>query len=124
MTLERLLATAREDPDVLAVVLYGSRARGDAGPGSDTDVCLVLRDAFPREELPRRALDYLGFDLDLRLFQALPLPLRRRVLKEGKVLFVRDEGALYDLEAVAAGPSSPLAGEERGEGVDDAEETA
>lgn len=118
MTLERLLATAREDPDVLAVVLYGSRARGDAGPGSDTDVCLVLRDAFPREELPRRALDYLGFDLDLRIVQALPLPLRRRVL------FVRDEGALYDLEAVAAGPSSPLAGEERGEGVDDAEETA
>lgn len=97
MTLERLLAAAREDPDVLAVVLYGSRVRGEAGPGSDTDVCLVLRDAFPREELPRKALEYLGFDLDLRLFQALPLPVRRRVLKEGKVLFVRDEAALFDL---------------------------
>lgn len=97
MALEELLAQARGDPDVLAVVLYGSRARGDAGPRSDTDVCLVLRDAFPREELPRKTLDYLGFDLDLRVFQALPLPLRRRVLKEGKFLFVRDEGALYDL---------------------------
>ncbi len=97
MALEELLARARGDPDVLAVILYGSQARGDAGPGSDTDVCLVLRDAFPREELPRKTLDYLGFDLDLRIFQALPLPLRRRVLREGGVLFVRDEGALYDL---------------------------
>ncbi|MCX7750862.1 MAG: nucleotidyltransferase domain-containing protein [Candidatus Bipolaricaulota bacterium] len=135
MTLEELLEAAREDPEVLAVLLYGSRARGDAGPGSDTDVCLVLRDGFPREELPRKALDYLGDALDLRVFQALPLLLRRRVLKEGRVLFVRDEGALYDLairtakawedfrhiyldylEAVARGPASPQGekGEETG----------
>lgn len=130
-----LLARAREDPDVLAVILYGSQARGEAGPRSDTDVCVVLRDGFPRDSLPEKTLGYLGFDLDVRPFQALPLAVRRRVLREGVVLFVRDEGALYDLaiatakrwedfrvyedylEAVAAGPSSPPAvGEDRGEG--------
>lgn len=82
---------------MLAVLLYGSRARGDAGPRSDTDVCLVLRDEFPPDALPGKALIYFGFDLDVRLYQALPLPLRRRILREGKVLFVRDEDALYDL---------------------------
>ncbi|HPD07291.1 MAG TPA: nucleotidyltransferase domain-containing protein [Candidatus Bipolaricaulis sp.] len=92
-----LLSLARDDPDVLAVLLYGSQARGDAGPRSDTDVCLVLRDGFPRDDLPGKALAYLGFNLDARLFQALPLPLRRRILREGKVLFVRDEDGLYNL---------------------------
>lgn len=34
-------------------------------------------------------------DLDIRIFQQLPLPIRRRVLKEGVVLFCRDLDALY-----------------------------
>jgi len=95
--LEELLGVAREDPHVLAVILYGSHARGEERAGSDTDVCLALRPAFPKEELPAKAFAYLGFDLDVRLFQALPLPVRRRVLREGRVLYVRDEDALYDL---------------------------
>jgi predicted nucleotidyltransferase len=95
--IEGFVAKAREDPDVLAVILYGSRARGDEKPGSDTDVCLILTPAFSSEGLPAKALAYLGFDLDVRLFQALPLAVRRRVLREGRVLYVRDEDALYDL---------------------------
>ena len=92
-----LLALVQQDPDVLAVLLYGSQARGDAGPRSDTDVCVVLREGFPQDQLPRKVLAYLGFDLDVRAFQALPLSLRRRVLREGRVLWVRDEDGLYDL---------------------------
>jgi len=52
---------------------------------------------LPPEALGRKALDYLGFGLDVRIFQGLPLALRRRVLREGRVLFVRDEDGLYDL---------------------------
>ena len=40
--LARLLSRAESDPDVLAVILFGSHARGEAGPTSDVDVCLVL----------------------------------------------------------------------------------
>ena len=44
-TLERLRDLAREvvqrAPEVQAVVLFGSRARGTAGPGSDWDVALI-----------------------------------------------------------------------------------
>ncbi len=61
------------------------------------DVCLVLRPeagANPSEE----RLRYLAeFDLDVHVFQELPLYIRSRVLKEGRILLAKDEDALYEL---------------------------
>jgi predicted nucleotidyltransferase len=93
------IAQAEDDPDVLAVILFGSQARGDAGPASDIDVCVVLEADGPSAiEASCKRLDYLaGRDLDVKIFQQLPLYIRSRVLKEGRVLFVRDEDRLYDL---------------------------
>lgn len=97
--LERLLDQARGDPEVLAVILFGSRARGEAGPTSDVDVCIVLAPgAVERGSLPRKRLSYTSrVDLDVQLFELLPVYVRRRVLQEGRPLFVRDEDALYDV---------------------------
>ncbi len=98
-SLARIVARAAADPEILAVILFGSRARGEAGPGSDFDVCLVLASA-PPVEAGRKRLEYLGVaDVDVAIFQQLPLHIRSRVLKEGRVLFVRDEDALYALAA-------------------------
>jgi len=96
---EALLEKARQDADVLAVFLFGSRARGDDAPGSDTDLCVALAARQPDPlSLSRKRLEYLEFDgLDVHVFQQLPLYIRHRVLKEGRVLFVRDEDALYEL---------------------------
>ncbi|MGH7312542.1 MAG: nucleotidyltransferase family protein [Candidatus Rokuibacteriota bacterium] len=95
--LERLIARAREDPAVLAVVLFGSAARGEATSASDVDVCLVLNpDAAG--EAGRLRLEYLaGVDLDVQVFQALPLYVRPRVLREGRVLLSKDDDRLYEL---------------------------
>jgi predicted nucleotidyltransferase len=84
---------------VLGVILFGSQARGDAGPGSDIDVCFVLGpDAPCGLEASRKRLEYLaGSDLDVTVFQQLPLYIRSRILKERRVVFVRDEDRLYDL---------------------------
>lgn len=97
--LDRLLKRAEEDPDVLALILFGSRARGEARPESDVDVCLVLRDGSTAEPArTEKRLEYLSVaEVDLAIFQQLPLHLRSRVLKEGTVFFVRDEDALYAL---------------------------
>ncbi|MDQ7858639.1 MAG: nucleotidyltransferase domain-containing protein [Armatimonadota bacterium] len=93
---DRVVEDARADPAVLAVMLFGSAARGEATAASDLDVCLVLAPTVT-DPLEHR-LRYLGrHDLDLQVFQALPLPVRSRVLKEGRVLFVRDEDALYEI---------------------------
>ena len=94
-----LVARAEKDPDVLAVLLFGSRARGEAFPTSDFDICLVLR-AEPRSDLDQaqKRLEYLAEgDLDVAVFQSLPLHIRSRVLKEGTVLYARDEDALYGI---------------------------
>jgi len=92
-TVRRVLERARRDPDVLAVMLFGSHARSEASAASDVDLCLVLAsETLTNLEMSRRRLAYLagGAD-DLVIFQQLPLAVRSRVLKEGKVLFVRDE---------------------------------
>jgi len=96
---ERLVTRVGDDPQVLAVLLFGSRARGDASSKSDVAVCLVLA-ADPWSDLAaaHKRLDYLaGGELDLVLFHQLPLHIRSRILKEGVVLFTRDEDALYAL---------------------------
>ena len=91
---------ARRDPEVLAVMLFGSSARQEAHAASDVDVCLVLNGG--RDRLPSRLSEikvgYLArHRLDIQIFQQLPLYVCRRVLKEGKVLWVRDDEALYEL---------------------------
>ena len=95
----RVVARAQGDPEVLAVMLCGRRARGEAGPESDFDVCLVLANGPTADgERTRKRLDCLAdADVGLAVFQQLPLYVRSRVLKDGKVLFVRDEDALYDV---------------------------
>lgn len=100
----RLVARAARDSDVLAVILFGSHARGDVGPRSDIDVCLALAPgAAAAEAAVRKRLEYLSEpEVDLSIFQQLPLHIRSRVLKEGVVLFVRDEDALYALAARTA----------------------
>lgn len=97
--LARLLSKAREDGDILAVFVFGSTARGEQTAASDVDVCLVLQpQKYDPLTLSRKKLAYLQqLDLDIQIFQQLPLYIRRRVLKEGKVLFERDTDALYAL---------------------------
>ncbi|MGH7321235.1 MAG: nucleotidyltransferase domain-containing protein [Candidatus Rokuibacteriota bacterium] len=97
--LDRLVTRARTDPGILAVIQFGSQARGEASIESDLDVCLVLGDEPRRDpEAGYQRLAYFADDrLDVSIFQHLPLHVRRRILKEGTVRFVRDEDALYAL---------------------------
>jgi predicted nucleotidyltransferase len=96
----KLVAQAPQDADVLAGILFGSVARGEQTAHSDVDICLVLTPERVRDKsiLSRKRLAYLAqFDLDVQIFQASPLYIRHRVLKEGQVLFVRDEDLLYEV---------------------------
>lgn len=94
-----LIRQAEADACILAVLLFGSRARGEETAASDFDVCLVLcSGSDSHDEQIRTRLEYLPTDeLDVRIFQQLPLYIRRRVLKEGKILYCRDLDRLYEL---------------------------
>jgi predicted nucleotidyltransferase len=99
--LDRLLGMVKQDGEVLAVIIFGSAARDEQAPFSDVDICLVMMPP-PKPSglagLSYKRLEYMKDNsFDLRIFQQLPLYIRVRVLREGRILFVRDENQLYEL---------------------------
>jgi predicted nucleotidyltransferase len=99
--IEKLLTRVHRDAEILAVLNFGSTSRQEQTPLSDTDICLILvphSEPYDPQTLPSKRLEYLkDFSLDVQVFQQLPLYIRKRVLKEGRILFVRDESRLYEL---------------------------
>jgi len=73
------------------------RARAPTSTSASCSQRLSTADALAAS---RKRLDYLATsNLDVRVFQEVPLYIRHRILKEGQLLFVREEGAdsLYGL---------------------------
>jgi predicted nucleotidyltransferase len=96
--LRRISEKAKDDKDVLAVMLFGSYARNEEY--SDIDVCIVLKPAkLESLFLSKKRLEYLAAfpNLDIQIFQQLPLYVKMRVLRDGKTIFCRNEDLLYDL---------------------------
>ncbi len=101
--LKPILAEAKKDPQVLAVIFYGSAARKELH--RDVDVCIVLTpSSYTEINLSQTKLKYASLaseGVDVSVFQQLPLYVRVRVVAEGKVLYASDLPALFDL-AVSA----------------------
>jgi len=75
--IEQALACLGQDPEVNSLVLFGSRARGDAHADSDLDLLVIVRDRLTPErekQLRHRVrallLPLLPVDLDLLISDA------------------------------------------------------
>ncbi len=86
--------------DPLRIILFGSQARGDAGPWSDVDLLVVLPEVVNKREAAvevRRAL--VNFTVSKDIIVTTPDEIERRgdlvgtilrpALREGKVLYER-----------------------------------
>jgi hypothetical protein len=102
---QRLAAFFADRPgEVAAVYLFGSAARGDAGPSSDLDIGVLFR--IPPEPtfagqpcaLEGALERCLGGDVDLVALNTAPVDLRIRVLREGRLVFERDRSARIQFE--------------------------
>jgi predicted nucleotidyltransferase len=93
----RLIEKAKSDKDVAAVILFGSAARKEEA--RDVDVCLVLYPDEADKGFDKRVEYSTDEKLDVQVFQDLPLYIRIRVLKEGKILLCKDDDLLYDIAA-------------------------
>jgi uncharacterized protein len=93
---DRVRAFFDAEPSAVAVYLFGSTARGEAGPKSDVDVA-VLFDAAPAAtlmgpglSLAGRLEQLLGTRVDLIVLNHAPADLVHRVLRDGDLLLDRD----------------------------------
>jgi predicted nucleotidyltransferase len=98
---ERLRAAPSE---VVCAYLFGSFARGEAGPESDVDVA-VLFEKSPESRLDAGPLDLegdleraLGRPVQLVALNGAPADLVHRVLRDGRVLLDRDRAARIRFE--------------------------
>jgi len=104
-----------QGPEIAAAYLFGSVARGTAGPGSDVDLGLLYTEDPPRTlaglglELENDVERLLGLPVQLVVLNRAPVDLVVRVLRDGKLLFegnaakrvrfeVRSRMEFWDLE--------------------------
>ena len=87
------------EPGVVAAYLFGSLARGNAGPLSDVDVGLLVGDANEANAICGRTMDALCRRLhtsrvDVVSLGTAPVPLGYRIIREGSLVSCRDAGRL------------------------------
>ena len=92
-----VLEELRTKDSIIAIILFGSVARGQARPISDIDLCIITKRDIPETE-ESDLLSYGSEKIDVSLFRDLPPTIRFRVIKEGKTLFCRDPLALHRIK--------------------------
>lgn len=97
--LPALIENFKQDPRINVLYLFGSYARDKIKPLSDIDIAVILRNSAVKEdywdikfELLNKAIAVMGTDeIDFVLLNEAPYELRYNILKEGRVLFCRNE---------------------------------
>lgn len=94
--METIKSTLLAFDDILFAYLYGSFARGNKHKFSDIDIAVYLRNPNAKRYLNiLGALEIKGREIDLRILNNSPPLFRYRVIKDGILLFCRDE-KLYE----------------------------
>lgn len=91
---------------VSVAYVFGSHARGQAGPLSDVDVALLAPAVAPQDRLDLRlrvgallsAVDHLP-EVDVVVLDEVPLSLAGEVVRDGIVVFSQDEDLRSEYES-------------------------
>ncbi|MEM3562386.1 MAG: nucleotidyltransferase domain-containing protein [Candidatus Jordarchaeaceae archaeon] len=95
---EKVGACLEANCNVVFAYVYGSYARGMAGRFSDLDIAVFLRDSGHQrymELLSELPVD-IDVEVDVRVLNDAPPLFRYNVIREGKLLFVKDKGVHED----------------------------
>jgi len=95
--ISEVIKQAKTDGKITAVALFGSSLKGK---GRDIDLCIFLDKKYSNLEMSKKQLDFMKnakSNLDIQIFQLLPIYIRMRILKEGKILLDKNSEFLYNL---------------------------
>jgi len=81
--------------DVLAILIYGSVAKGKENERSDIDICIVAPDA-ERSHLYTKLLPLFKEKYDIKIFEDMPLFLKMEVIKNHKIVYAKNVYQLYE----------------------------
>jgi len=103
--IERLREALDREEDILFAYLYGSAVYHPNFPIGDIDVAVYLKPTDVKEYI-RKEKELTAFlisklhtdEIDLRILNGLPLALKYSILKDGRLLFSRDELERVDFE--------------------------
>ncbi len=93
-----LIRELYQKEEVIALVLFGSVARGQMRSISDIDLCIVT----PRDSPQSNRWDLLSYgseNIDVNLFYDLPITIRFRVIREGRVMFCKNTLLFHRIKA-------------------------
>ena len=97
--IKKIVSKIKKDKDVIAVLLFGSYARNKKY-ARDVDLCVVLDKDYKDYKTSKKRLDYLknAPDIfDIQIFQRLPLYVRISVLRDGKIIYLKNLKKLHDI---------------------------
>lgn len=91
----KIVNSLKKEKNILFAYLYGSFARSDETKESDIDIGIFLsnedHDKFLPEKLMKNIEKALEIEVDIRILNCRDLIFLHQVLKDGELLFSRDE---------------------------------
>ncbi len=78
--------------EVIAIIMFGSQATGKTRPDSDVDIAVITKSDSDKER--SITIEQGNEIVQVSHFNTLPLEIQFRVIKEGKVLFCKNEDEL------------------------------
>jgi predicted nucleotidyltransferase len=89
--INKLTSKLKRSGFVHSIILFGSRARGTEKHKSDVDICIIPEPDIELSLKDRISLNNMvPENVDISLFDELPVYIRKRIFLEGRVLYTED----------------------------------
>ncbi|MCX9085266.1 MAG: nucleotidyltransferase domain-containing protein [Candidatus Methanoperedens sp.] len=85
--------------DILAILLYGSVAKGEDTLRSDIDICIVSPTCKDKNGLLNeiyRKLDVFSKKYDVRFFEEMPLYIQINIIENNRIIYSKNVYDLYE----------------------------
>ncbi len=96
LDIKNVVEKIKKHPKVAAIILFGSYAKNKAGPMSDIDIAVIIKNPDKKTEAEIGSM-YSDI-LDISLFHKVPLYMQYEILKTGKPLYIKNKKYFQEIK--------------------------